>query len=129
MSFPNYPNESYTSQHDILRILQKQNEYINDLETKLNQRYKDVEALMQKVLSLQVESSKTTEPSSKNQQGTSYGKKTNIKHKSSSTKSKGKAPKSQNSSKKKSRSASKKYRSAQSGKKKQAKPAHYDEYT
>ncbi|MBW0487262.1 hypothetical protein O181_026977 [Austropuccinia psidii MF-1] len=116
MSFPNYP--SHTSQPDISQILQKQNEYINNLKTKLDERDKDVEALMQKVLSLQVESSKTTEPSSKNQQGTSYKKKTNIKHKSSSTKSKGKAPKSQNSSKNKSHSGSQKTRSAQSGKKK-----------
>ncbi|MBW0502958.1 hypothetical protein O181_042673 [Austropuccinia psidii MF-1] len=129
MSFQNYP--SHTSQPDILQILQKQNEYINNLKAKLNKRDKDVEALMQKVLSLQVESSKTTEPSSKNQQGTSYKKKTNIKHKSSSTQSKGKAPKSQNSLKKKSHSGSQKARPAQSGEKNknQAKPAHYEAYT
>ncbi|MBW0529107.1 hypothetical protein O181_068822 [Austropuccinia psidii MF-1] len=117
MSFPNYPNESYTSQPYISQILQKQNEYINNLKTQLNQRDKDVEALMQKVLSLQAESRKSAEPSSKNQQGTSYRKKTNIKHKSSSTKSKGKAPKIENSSNKKSCSASQKSCSEQSGKK------------
>ncbi|MBW0493900.1 hypothetical protein O181_033615 [Austropuccinia psidii MF-1] len=127
MSFQNYP--SHTSQPDISQILQKPNEYINDLKAKLNKRDKDVEALMQKLLSLQVESSKTPEPSSKNPQGTSYKKKTKIKHKSSSTQSKGKAPKSENSSKKKSLSGSQKAFSAQSGEKKQAKPAHYEAYT
>ncbi|MBW0463103.1 hypothetical protein O181_002818 [Austropuccinia psidii MF-1] len=117
MSLPNYPNKSHTSQPDILQILQKQNEYINDLKPQLNQRDKDVEALMQNFLSLQVEYSKTTEQSSKSQQGTSYKKNASIKHESSSTKSKVKAPKRQNSSKKKSCSASKKSRSAQSGEK------------
>ncbi|MBW0543837.1 hypothetical protein O181_083552 [Austropuccinia psidii MF-1] len=66
-------------------ILSKQNKYINELKNRLEKRDEEVEQLLQKVLSLEVQQGQHSEPSSKASKVKTREKKSIVKNKSSRT--------------------------------------------
>ncbi|MBW0567781.1 hypothetical protein O181_107496 [Austropuccinia psidii MF-1] len=69
-------------QPGIPEILAKQNEYINELKNRLEKCDEEVEQLLQKVLSLEVQPGRHSEPSSKASKVKAREKKSIVKNKS-----------------------------------------------